>query len=201
MKLQIGKSKNEEELIQACLKGDRKAQKDLYTRYASKMMGVCVRYIKNRDDAEDVLISAFMKIFEKLHTFQMEGSFEGWIRRIMVNDCLMWIRKNKYMYVEVDADQAPADPNLTVLENHLHEEELLAMIQQLPEGYRTVFNLYVIEGYSHKEIADLLSINENTSKSQLSRARVYLQKQLAQLEKEITINTNKNEPSTRRPTI
>lgn len=201
MKLQIGKSKNEEELIQACLKGDRKAQKDLYTRYASKMMGVCVRYIKNRDDAEDVLISAFMKIFEKLHTFQMEGSFEGWIRRIMVNDCLMWIRKNKYMYVEVDADQAPADPNLTVLENHLHEEELLAMIQQLPEGYRTVFNLYVIEGYSHKEIADLLSINENTSKSQLSRARVYLQKQLAQLEKEITINTNKNEPSTRRPTL
>ncbi|MDN4166470.1 RNA polymerase sigma factor [Cytophagales bacterium LB-30] len=201
MKLQIGKSKNEEELIQACLKGDRKAQKDLYTRYASKMMGVCVRYIKNRDDAEDVLISAFMKIFEKLHTFQMEGSFEGWIRRIMVNDCLMWIRKNKYMYVEVDADQAPADPNLTVLENHLHEEELLAMIQQLPEGYRTVFNLYVIEGYSHKEIADLLSINENTSKSQLSRARVYLQKQLAQLEKEITFNTNKNEPSTHRPTI
>lgn len=133
-------------------------------------------------EAEDVLVASFTKIFDKIDQFKGEGSFEGWIRRIVVNEALTWLRKNRSMYVETDLEKADFEPDYENASNHLEAEDLLRMIQQLPTGYQIVFNLYAIDGYSHKEIAEQLNISENTSKSQLSRARVYLQKLLAQQE-------------------
>lgn len=130
-------------------------------------------------EAEDVLVTAFTKVFEKIDQFKSEGSFEGWIRRIVVNEALTWLRKNRSMYMETNLDKADFEPDYDKLSDHLETEDLLRMIQQLPTGYQIVFNLYAIDGYSHKEIAEQLNISENTSKSQLSRARVYLQKLLA----------------------
>lgn len=147
------------------------------------MYALCMRYIKDDSEAEDVMITAFVKVFEKIDQFKGEGSFEGWIRRIMVNESLTYIRKHKSMYLEVDIEQADREPNCEELGNHLEAEDLMKMVNQLPVGYRTVFNLYAIEGYSHKEIAKQLGISENTSKSQLSRARVLLQKYLLNSER------------------
>lgn len=131
-------------------------------------------------EAEDVLVTAFTKVFDKIDQFKSEGSFEGWIRRIVVNEALTWIRKNRSLYLETDLEKADYEPDYDKLSDHLETEDLLRMIQALPTGYQLVFNLYAIDGYSHKEIAEQLNISENTSKSQLSRARVYLQKLLAQ---------------------
>jgi len=130
--------------------------------------------------AEDILITAFTKIFEKIEQFKSEGSFEGWIRRIVVNEALTYLRKNKSMYLETELDQVDYEPQYDRLSDHLEAEDLLRMIQELPTGYRIVFNLYAIDGFSHKEIAEQLGISENTSKSQLSRARTYLQKVLVE---------------------
>lgn len=182
MKLKIYRSE-EEHLIRRCRKGDQQAQKEVYDKFASKMLGVCLRYIKDASEAEDVMITAFVKIFERINQFKAQGSFEGWIRRIMVNESLTYIRKHKSMYLEVDIELADQEPDYKTISDHLEANDLLQLIQQLPVGYRTVFNMYAIEGYSHKEIADALGINENTSKSQLSRARALLQKQLRDKEK------------------
>lgn len=133
-------------------------------------------------EAEDVMVAAFTKIFERIDQFKHEGSFEGWIRRIMVNESLTYLRKHKSMYVETDIEAADREPDYSKLETQLETEDLLKLIGELPAGYRIVFNLYAIDGYSHKEIADQLGISENTSKSQLSRARTYLQKRLIELE-------------------
>jgi RNA polymerase sigma factor (sigma-70 family) len=130
--------------------------------------------------AEDILITAFTKIFEKIEQFKSEGSFEGWIRRIVVNEALTYLRKNKSMYLETELDQVDYEPQYDRLSDHLETEDLLRMIHELPPGYRVVFNLYAIDGFSHKEIAEQLGISENTSKSQLSRARTYLQKVLVE---------------------
>ena len=129
-------------------------------------------------EAEDILVTAFMKIFDKIQQFKHDGSFEGWIRRIVVNESLTFLRRNRALYLEADLDLADREPDYASLSDHLEAEELLAMIQELPTGYGIVFNLYAIDGYSHKEIAEQLGISENTSKSQLSRARTYLQKML-----------------------
>src|SRR5689334_5896376 len=180
MEFKIYRAK-EHELIQGCLKRDRSAQKRLYETYSSKMYGLCYRYVKDSMEAEDVLVTAFTKIFEKIDQFKSEGSFEGWIRRIVVNEALTHLRRNRSMYLETDLEQADREPDYN-LSDHLEAEDLVNMIQQLPAGYRIVFNMYAIDGYSHKEIADHLGINENTSKSQLSRARVYLQKLLLERE-------------------
>lgn len=142
------------------------------------MLGLCRRYINDGFEAESVMITGFLKVFDKVDQFSGEGSFEGWVRRIMVNESLLYIRKNKGMYVEVDIEYAHAEPNYDLASRSLETEDLLRMINSLPVGYRTVFNMFAIEGYSHKEIALSLGINENTSKSQLSRARTMLQKQL-----------------------
>lgn len=131
-------------------------------------------------EAEDILITSFTKIFERVDQFKGDGSFEGWIRRIVVNESLTFLRRNRSMYLETDIEQADREPDYTQLDNQLEAEDLLKMIQELPPGYRVVFNMYAIDGYSHKEIADHLGISENTSKSQLSRARTYLQKMLAE---------------------
>lgn len=185
--LRIDKSLTEEELLDGCRKGKPSAQRKLYDRLASKMLGVCIRYIKEKEEAEHVLIGSMVKVFNKLDQFKGDGSFEGWVRRIIVNDCLMYIRKNRNMSLQSDIEEVFNNPNLTVMEDRLNEEDLLKLINELPVGYRTVFNLYAIEGYSHAEIAKQLDISENTSKSQLSRARKWLQTKLVELEKEIEI--------------
>jgi RNA polymerase sigma factor (sigma-70 family) len=175
MEFKIYRAK-EDELIKGCLKRDGSAQKRLYDTYSSKMYGLCYRYVKNSMEAEDVVITAFMKVFEKIEQFKSEGSFEGWIRRIVVNEALTHLRKNRSMQLETELEQAEREPDYNKLGDHLEAEDLLNIIQGLPTGYRIVFNMYAIDGYSHKEIAGQLGISENTSKSQLSRARTYLQK-------------------------
>ena len=145
------------------------------------MLGVCLRYIRDREEAEHIMIGGIVKVFEKLEQFKSEGSFEGWVRRIIVNDCLMYIRKNRNMSLETEIDSAVNHPDLSVMEDTLNQEDLLKLIGELPVGYRTVFNLYAIEGYSHAEIAEQLDISE----SQLSRARKWLQTKLAEIENEL----------------
>lgn len=189
--LRINKSNSEEVLLKNCLKGKPAAQQQLYDRFAAKMLGVCFRYIHDREEAEHVMIGGMVKVFEKLEQYQGEGSFEGWIKRIMVNESLMYIRKNKNMSLEVEVEKAEFEPDYQVLESSLEAADLLRLIAELPVGYRTVFNLYAIEGFNHKEIAKMLVINENTSKSQLSRARKYLQGRLNELhEKELKDKSN-----------
>lgn len=184
--LRINKSNSEEALLQDCKKGKSSAQQMLYERFAPKMLGVCFRYIHDQDEAEHVMIGGMVKVFEKLDQFSGAGSFEGWVRRVMVNESLMYIRKNKNMSLEVEVEKAEAEPDYQALEHSLEAADLLGLIARLPVGYRTVFNLYAIEGYNHKEIAEMLDINESTSKSQLSRARKYLQTQLHEIqEKEL----------------
>ncbi len=129
-------------------------------------------------EAEDILVTSFTKVFERIDQFKGEGSFEGWLRRIVVNEALTFLRKNRSMYLETEIEQADREPDYSQLHNQLETEDLLRVIQELPAGYQIVFNMYAIDGYSHKEIADHLGISENTSKSQLSRARSYLQKML-----------------------
>ena len=179
MEFKIYRAK-EDELIKGCLKRDRNAQQQLYDLYSSKMYAICYRYVRHAMEAEDVLVMAFTKIFDRIEQFKGEGSFEGWIRRVMVNEALTHLRKSRAMSVETELEQADREPDYDRLSDHLEAEDLQKMIQELPPGYRVVFNMYAIDGYSHKEIAEQLGITENTSKSQLSRARTYLQKILVE---------------------
>ena len=170
-------------LVIECVKGNAKAKRMLFDKFASKMMAVCIRYANDTMDAEDVLQEGFVKVFGKLADFKMEGSLEGWIRRIMVNTSLDALRRNKRF--QNDSKLEDVDFKISSSElasDHLLAEDLLKMIQALPEGYKVIFNLFAIEGYSHKEIADLLGVSENTSKSQYSRARAYLRHELEKLE-------------------
>lgn len=170
----------ETELIVACRNNNRHAQYALFQQFAGKMLHVVKRYITNTSEAEDTLMEGFVKVFKKLEQYQGGGSFEGWIRKIMVNEALMSIRKNKDRFpVDIDVAFDVAHPDETLMQLGLQEIEDL--IASLPKGYRTIFNLYAIEGYSHAEIALLLDISEGTSKSQLSRARAQLQNQLTAL--------------------
>jgi len=188
MFLRIQKWDNEEKLIRACQCNDAAAQREVYNRYSRRMLGLCMRYIKDQMEAEDVMINGFLKIFEKMDQYQFAGSFEGWIRRIMVNEALQQVRRNKSMFIEVEIENVYDDAAVMHIDgDDLETKDLLAMVQQLPAGYRTVFNLYAIEGYSHKEIAEQLGISENTSKSQLSRARMLLQDYLRKAEKKTTV--------------
>ena len=171
---------SETELLNACRNNNRHAQHALFQQFAGKMLHVVKRYITNTSEAEDTLMEGFVKVFKKLGQYQGVGSFEGWIRRIMVNEALMSIRKNKDRFpVDIDVAFDVAHPDETLMQLGLQEIEDL--IASLPKGYRTIFNLYAIEGYSHAEIALLLDISEGTSKSQLSRARAQLQNQLTAL--------------------
>lgn len=178
MNLKIYRAK-EDDLIRDCRRGDRHAQQQIFDRYSRRMLGVCLRYVKNTMQAEDILVIAFTKVFERIGQFKGEGSFEGWVRRITVNEALTCLRRNRVMMLETDLEQADRQPDYNHLGDHLETEDLLKMINELPPGYRVVFNMYAIDGYSHREIAEQLGISENTSKSQLSRARVHLQKLLA----------------------
>jgi RNA polymerase sigma factor (sigma-70 family) len=182
---------SEDELIKGCLRRERNAQRQLYDAYSAKMCSLCHRYVKDLSEAEDVMVTGFMKVFDKIEQFKREGSFEGWVRKIMVNEALTYLRRNRSMYLERDLEQAEGEPDYNSLSDHLEAEDLLKMIQSLPTGYRIVFNLYAIDGYTHKEIGEQLGINENTSKSQLSRARAYLQKMLAQNDRLLKQKTDK----------
>lgn len=172
----------EEQLIRQCQKADRKAQKMVYEKYAGKMLAVCKRYLRRQDEAEDALLQAFLKVFQKIDLYKSQGSFEGWIRRIVVNECLNMIRSQKMLFVDIEAPQLAQTLDYETLNTQLEAEDLMNLLEKLPAGYRTVFNLYAIEGYSHQEIAELLQISEGTSKSQLSRARQLLQKYLIETE-------------------
>lgn len=170
----------EEQLIQLCLKNDRKAQKNLYDRYSRKMMGVCLRYAGDTELAKDMLQDGFIRVFTNLTAFQNSGSFEGWMRRIIVNTCLEHLRKNDILQNAEDLDQPFStvyDSEYSVVEE-LSAQDLMKIIGELPDGFRIVFNMYVIEGYSHKEIGEVLNITESTSRSQLTRAKQLLQKRI-----------------------
>lgn len=174
----------ETQLIAALRRGESRAHKVAYERFSGRMLAVCMRYCANRDDAEEVMLDGFMRVFEKIDQFREDGSFEGWIRRVMVTESLMFLRRNKQWRQEIPIDEATVEPDYVWADSAIHESDLLRMVNQLPDGYRTVFNLYAIEGYSHTEIADLLGISEGTSKSQLSRARAILQATLVKAEQE-----------------
>lgn len=175
------KQYREEDLINDCLKGKAKAQDALYKTYSGKMLAVCMRYLSDRTEAEDAMINTMVKVLTRIGEFKGEGSFEGWIRRIAVNESLTIIRKRKKVFFE-DCDSAIKLATDQTTDADLHAEELMEMVQLLPPGYRTVFNLYAIEGYSHKEIADILQITESTSKSQLNRARNMLKQMISDRE-------------------
>lgn len=172
---------SESDLIKGCIAGDRRMQEELYRRFASKMYAVCLRYANNADDAQDLLQEGFIKVYRNLHRFRAEGSFEGWIRRVFVNTSIEHFRKKstKMLMVTDKEESNIEDADITALQR-LAEKDIINIIQELSPGYRTVFNLYVVEGYSHKEIGDLLGISEGTSKSQLARAKGVLQKKIAQ---------------------
>lgn len=165
----------EADLIEGCRSEDRKMQQELYQRFASKMFGVCLRYAGSTEEAEDILQEGFIKVFKKLDSFRGDGSFEGWIRRIFVNTAIEHFRRKTYLQPISDKEENTLEAKyLTVLDT-LAEKDIINLVQQLSPGYRTVFNMYIIEGYTHKQIADALGISEGTSKSQLSRAKVILQ--------------------------
>lgn len=158
---------------------DRKAQHEIYSQFSPKMLSVCRLYIKDLQQAEDLMLTGFMKVFTNMKNFESKGSFEGWIRRIMVNECLSQIRVNKKIHFIEDEQNLP--DSLNEMDDSLGIDEIQTAIDNLPEGYKMIFNLYVVEGYKHKEIADMLGINEGTSKSQLSNARKMLQEQINKL--------------------
>lgn len=166
-------------LVIECVKGDSRAQRMLFERFSKKMLGVCMRYAKSTEQAEDVLQDGFIKVFSKLNDFKHDGSLEGWIRRIMVNTSLDQIRKENKLLGNMSLDNVDykLQDNAFVLEN-LAAKDLMKMVQSMPLGYKVVFNMFAIEGYSHKEISEHLRISENTSKSQYSRARAYLRARL-----------------------
>lgn len=173
----------ERELIEGCLRGKAHCEKALFDRFAGKMMAICLRYAPDHSEAEDILQDGFVKVFENLKSFRFEGSLEGWVRRIMVTTALKYLRKIKPMQELSVTDDFKESPDVPDAITQLSEAEIIKLISQLPQGYRIVFNMYVIEGYKHHEIAELLSIEESTSRSQLVKARKWLQEKLLRLAK------------------
>ncbi len=166
----------EQEIIRGCIENKASAQEKLYSLYSRRMMAICLRYTRSRAEAEDIFHEAFIKVFKNIHTWQ-GGSFEGWMRRIFVNTAINHFHQNKKYFDHVDASYA--ESVLSTSENiisQLSNQELLEIIDRLPEGYKLIFNLHVVEGYNHNEIAAMLNIAEGSSKSQLSKAKAYLKK-------------------------
>ncbi len=170
--------KNEKQLIKKSGLGNREAQKRLYEKYAPKMLGVCRQYIKDLHFAEDVMINGFVKVFKNLDTFRFEGSFEGWIRRIMVRESISFLRKKQFVVYDDEIVDRGSGQHFSFVITDMNVEHIQCLIDELPDGYKTVFVMYAIEGYKHKEIGELLEISESTSKSQLFKARRILQEKL-----------------------
>lgn len=172
-------NQEEKEIIRLAIENNRYAQQKIYTQFSSKMLSVCRQYIKDIHQAEDIMITAFMKVFTNLKNFQHNGSFEGWIRRIMVNECISHIRvQKKVVFIE---EENFSEDSFNNIESQFSLEDIQFLIDSLPDGYKMIFNLYAIEGYKHQEIASMLGINEGTSKSQLSHARKILKEQIIKL--------------------
>lgn len=169
----------EKQLIEGCRKGERLAQKELYDTYSRKMMGVCLRYVNDRETARDLLQDGFVKVFTGMDSYTGLGSFEGWLRKIFVNCALEYLRKSDVLREAADLDNSVelVNPDSSVI-SEMSAAELMELVQQLPAGFRTVFNLFAIEGYSHKEIGEMLDITESTSRSQFTRAKQLLQRQI-----------------------
>ena len=171
------------QLIESCIKGDRAAQKVLYDRLAPRMFPVCIRYVGDRELAEDILQEGFITLFTRLDTYKGDGSFEGWARKIFVTTALMELRKKDALKMSDDLETARGMKAETVTQlQSIGYKDLMKLITQLPPGFRTVFNMYAIEGYSHKEIGEILGISETTSRTQLSRARLWLQNRIKEIE-------------------
>ena len=178
MSLSSNHNISESDIINGCRSGDRKMQELLYSRFSGKMFAVCLRYSGNMDDAQDVLQEGFIKIYTNLDKYRGDGSFEGWIRRIFVNTSIEHYRKKSVLQKSIDpAEVIVEDKDWNILDD-LAERDIIKLIQQLSPGYKLVFNMHVIEGYSHKEIAEQLGINEGTSKSQLARAKMVLKRMI-----------------------
>ena len=173
----------ETDLIKGCIKENAQCQRMLFEQYAGKMMSVCLRYANDTMEAEDIMQDGFIKVYQYLHQFKFEGSFEGWIRRIIVNTAIRHLEKKKIQFKDIDESGANAPKLDPYAYAHLGQDDLMKLINQLPEGYKVVFNLNVIEGYSHEEIAEMLHIQAGTSRSQLVKARKMLQHQIIQLQK------------------
>lgn len=166
----------DDDIVKKCMEGDRFAQERLYTMYAPRLYGICLRLASSKVEAEDILQEAFIKVFRRLGSYNGQGSLEGWIKRTVVNTAIdqyhLNNKKNNHLHLElVNEDQLES----VAIPTDLDEQDLLAILEKIPPGYRLVFNLFAIEGYSHKEIGEMLSISEGTSKSQLAKARKYLQ--------------------------
>lgn len=172
-------SKIEQNLIKDCIKGKPVAQRQLYDRFAAKMFGVCLRYAKNHHLAEDMLQDGFVKVFRYLDKFKGTGSFEGWVRRIFVNTAIEHFRRNNPLHAVAEVQEKDTGEIDNTAMHSLAVNDLLQLVAELSDGYRMVFNLYIIEGYNHREIADMLGISEGTSKSQLARARNILKEKIA----------------------
>jgi RNA polymerase sigma-70 factor (ECF subfamily) len=171
--------KNEKQLIKKATSGNRDAQERLYKKHAPKMLSVCRQYIKDIHFAEDVMVQGFLKMFNKLDTFKFEGSFEGWLRRIMIRESISYLRKQQFVVYDDEVYEKNQTEEISQ-STDLDTEHIQQLIDALPQGYKMVFVLYTVEGYKHKEIAEMLSITESTSKTQLLKARKLLQEQLRQ---------------------
>jgi RNA polymerase sigma factor (sigma-70 family) len=177
-------------LVQACLEGRREAQKALYERFAPRMLGLCVRYVGNRADAEEVMQEGFISVFLHLHQFRFAGPLESWIRKIMVRVAVNYIRRRRWISLE-DRKEESEGMSIYTAQSAGEERELIQLILQMPKGYRTIFNLHVVEGYAHREIAALLGIDEGTSRSQFARARAWLQARLSADQPRTSTSMNK----------
>jgi RNA polymerase sigma-70 factor (ECF subfamily) len=170
-------------LIESCIKGDRASQKAVYDRLAPRMLPLCMRYVGDRNQAEDILQDGFLTLFTQLQNYKGEGSFDGWARKIFVNTALMSLRKKDALKMSEELDVVRGmKADMPSQSQNIGYKELMKLVMQLPAGFRTVFNMNVIEGYSHKEIGEMLGISETTSRTQLSRARTWLQNKIKELE-------------------
>ncbi len=175
MSIQSNHITSEADLIRGCIAGERRMQEILYQRFSPKMYAVCLRYANKTEDAQDILQDGFVKVFKNLHMFRGEGSFEGWIRRIFVNTAIEHYRRQVNLYPVTEGHENVLEAKEVSVKDSLSMKDLMSVIQELSPGYKTVFNLYAIEGYTHKEIAEMIGISEGTSKSQLARAKGILQ--------------------------
>ncbi len=177
---------SDKELIECCLENDRKAQKLLYDKFSSRMLGVCLRYSRNIQEAEDMMSEGFVNIFTKLSSFKADGPFEGWMRKIMVNTSISQYRINlKHQYhQDVTEVNEISDNSENALEK-IEARDLMKVIQQMPEGYKVIFNLCIVEGYTHKDVSEITGLSEGTSKSQLSKAKKWLKNKLEEIEEKV----------------